>query len=488
MLQQEANRIGSLSFAIYPGHPEYDQIHLLTSTISVYRDGQLIMNARPTYKKRLFRGGVEYKCEEILARLNDFSLRPYNRNNTIIQFVDFVLGEYNSRVNDDEKILRGNVLVTGDAMDYTQNQCIGCWDALVQTLVPNYGGYLVGRYAGGNLYLDYLREEDLPTSGQTIQFGKNMANLFLETDATESFSVIVPQGTPTQSEINGATVIRYVDISSVNDGKDYLESASGIELFGRREAVHYFDDISDPAELKREGQKYLDENGVKFAESVELTAADLHNMDANIPAFQFLQRVSAESKLHNLSHVYPIEKVDIPLGDPEDADISLGKPIEPLSERIANEERAQKSNYDEFRFVVEGSGLYINRNGVWAYSQDTSTGLGSTFSIMQQGISSKVSADGIASAINQTAQSVLIQAQKIDLQGYVTASQLQAEIGSFYNASTGTLSASWITVQGGQIGNLTVSGSFSFGVANTVSWQTTTIGGVTLHYLGSAPT
>lgn len=114
--------------------------------------------------------------------------------------------------------------------------------------------------------------------------------------------------------------------------------------------------------------------------------------------------------------------------------------------------------------------------------------LGARLAVTDQAITSKVSAGDIASAINQTAQSVLIQAQKIDLQGYVTASQLQAEIGSFYNASTGTLSASWITVQGGQIGNLTVSGSFNLGVSRPVTWQTTTIGGVTLHYLGSAPT
>lgn len=123
-----------------------------------------------------------------------------------------------------------------------------------------------------------------------------------------------------------------------------------------------------------------------------------------------------------------------------------------------------------------------------ANARGSESTLGARLAVTDQAITSKVSAGDIASTINQTAQSVLIQAQKIDLQGYVTASQLQAEIGSFYNASTGTLSASWITVQGGQIGNLTVSGSFNLGVSRHVTWQTTTIGGVTLHYLGSAPT
>lgn len=99
-----------------------------------------------------------------------------------------------------------------------------------------------------------------------------------------------------------------------------------------------------------------------------------------------------------------------------------------------------------------------------------------------------VNTASIVLALNESGSDVIINADKIDLQGYVTANQLSAEIGSFYNASTGTLSSSWITSQGGQIGNLTVSGTFNCGVGQTASWQTTTVDGVTLHYLGSAPT
>lgn len=47
-----------------------------------------------------------------------------------------------------------------------------------------------------------------------------------------------------------------------------------------------------------------------------------------------------------------------------------------------------------------------------------------------EGLSAKVSAGDIASAINQTAQSVLISAQKINLEGLVTADQLQTELAA----------------------------------------------------------
>lgn len=63
--------------------------------------------------------------------------------------------------------------------------------------------------------------------------------------------------------------------------------------------------------------------------------------------------------------------------------------------------------------------------------------------IVQAGqISTKVSKDGIASAINQTPQSVLIQASKINLEGYVTASKLSAEIASINQFFSGVAEAS----------------------------------------------
>ena len=74
-------------------------------------------------------------------------------------------------------------------------------------------------------------------------------------------------------------------------------------------------------------------------------------------------------------------------------------------------------------------------------------------------ISMKVGKGDIASTINQTAQSVLIQASKIDLDGYVTTSMLQA---AFTSAQQ---------IQTEQLG---VSSAFQLG-AYGVSWQETTI-------------
>ena len=62
-------------------------------------------------------------------------------------------------------------------------------------------------------------------------------------------------------------------------------------------------------------------------------------------------------------------------------------------------------------------------------------------------ISTKVSRDGVISSINQTAESIKIQAKKIELSGYVTATQLSSEVASINTSLsqqlvTNTLTAS----------------------------------------------
>lgn len=117
---------------------------------------------------------------------------------------------------------------------------------------------------------------------------------------------------------------------------------------------------------------------------------------------------------------------------------------------------------DTGNIVVDSNGLPVFAAGssqMWsdiAQSKEdittlvTKTGVNSLgqsetlYSQIQQNataITSKVSAGDIASTINQTAQSVLIQAGKIDLQGYVTASDLAATNATISNLTSGATTA-----------------------------------------------
>lgn len=84
----------------------------------------------------------------------------------------------------------------------------------------------------------------------------------------------------------------------------------------------------------------------------------------------------------------------------------------------------------------------VTKTGINSLGQSET--LYSQISQNAQAITTKVSAGDIASTINQTAQSVLIQASKIDLQGYVTASDLSATNAQITNLTTGQTTATSI--------------------------------------------
>lgn len=91
-------------------------------------------------------------------------------------------------------------------------------------------------------------------------------------------------------------------------------------------------------------------------------------------------------------------------------------------------------------------------------------------------ISTKVSANGVISAINQTAETIQISASRIDLDGYVTASQFNAEIANINNLLSGQG-----TIQSMTAGNVSITNALRY-QDTIVSWKTAdVVTGVSLH-------
>ena len=86
--------------------------------------------------------------------------------------------------------------------------------------------------------------------------------------------------------------------------------------------------------------------------------------------------------------------------------------------------------------VYTKTGINSLGQGETLYSKVTQTA---------ESLTSKVGKGEISSTINQTAQSVLIQASKINLQGYVTATELDAEKARFDNLTAGITHATALT-------------------------------------------
>ena len=99
--------------------------------------------------------------------------------------------------------------------------------------------------------------------------------------------------------------------------------------------------------------------------------------------------------------------------------------------------------------------------------------LSSRITVNAQGIETKVSKDGVISSINQTAEEVTINAAKINLSGYVTASQLDATNATISSLRTGSATFSLLNATNAKLagyslylGTVTISGT----QYNVVRW------------------
>lgn len=111
-----------------------------------------------------------------------------------------------------------------------------------------------------------------------------------------------------------------------------------------------------------------------------------------------------------------------------------------------------------------------------------------------EAITLKVSKDGIISAINQTAESVTISASRINLSGYVTASQLQATNANISNITSGITTATVLKAMlftGDTVDATSIVGDvFNFG-GKPLSRRSMTVstpeGEKTIYYVGYMP-
>ena len=81
-LNLEVNKVGSLSFSIYPNHPYFDRINKLSSVITVLKNSTVIFKGRVISEEQGLYNSKKFECEGILSYLNDSIVRPYSFTGT----------------------------------------------------------------------------------------------------------------------------------------------------------------------------------------------------------------------------------------------------------------------------------------------------------------------------------------------------------------------------------------------------------------------
>ena len=182
------------------------------------------------------------------------------------------------------------------------------------------GGYIIPRYEiedGEEVeYLDYLADSGGQNS-QPIIFAENLLDLEQYIDASEVCTVLIPYG-----KADGDTGVR-LDVKSVNDGKDYIESETGIELFGRVVGTEVWDDVTEPANLLTKGTALLN-SLIMMAVQLKLKAVDLSRLGANVDAIRIGEYNRVVSPPHGIDAWYQCSGITLRLDKIDGSEFSFG--------------------------------------------------------------------------------------------------------------------------------------------------------------------
>lgn len=323
-LELQLNEAGSLEFQIPVTNPLYSSIRVRASMVQVLKDGKEIFCGEVREAEEVMEGLKNVYAVGELAFLYD-SIQPQGRFQNVSpeEFFINLLEVHNSQVEERKQFTAGIVTVK-DSNDsiyrYTNRE--DTLSDIRNKLCDSLDGYLRIRKDADTRYLDLVTLEDYgKRSSQPIQFGDNLLDYTENVSGEDIATVVIPLGSMLdESPVEGLDA--YTDITSVNDGKDYIELSEAIERFGRIAKVQTWDDVTVPANLKKKGEAWLRSKQFETA-IININAVDLSMLQPGIESYevgdlvQFLTNWGSESWV-------PLQKKILDLLAPENDQITLG--------------------------------------------------------------------------------------------------------------------------------------------------------------------
>lgn len=342
-LAEEMGKTSTFRFTMAPNHPNLDKIIPLSSEIRVYKDGERIFWGRAVTPSADIYNTLTVDCVGGLSYLADSLQAPFTLSGTGTEFLQQVLTVHNSQVEEYKQLQLGQITAAMRTAERTVETYTDTLTVLTSLLVDNYGGYLRVRETDGVRYLDYLVNYG-GTNSQTVRFGENILDLTSKVDASEIVTVLIPEG----AESDDGTRI---NITSVNGGINYIQDGAAVEKWGKIWGYVEFSDITDPAELLEEAQKYL-ESLVAFPETINLTAFDLSYTDSDIEALELGYWTNFVSEPHGLQGTYLLQKLARHLTAPQNDQVTFGIVRNTISGQTANTSQVVSQKVEQVKREV----------------------------------------------------------------------------------------------------------------------------------------
>ena len=349
-ISEDAESIDSLTLSAPHNHPYLTSIKPMQSVIVCKKNDETVFEGRALDDGSDFYNTHTWTCESCLAYLKDTVQPPYSYKGTLRGLLEYFVSVHNEAVEDKKKFTVGNVTVTddNDYISYSSSSFSVTLDAIRDKLIKTHGGYLRVRYTDNGKVLDYLA--DFSThSLQTVEFGKNLLDVKISRDHTERASALIPLGAlikETDAEGQEMETNRRVDITSVNDGKNYVCDEDAVSEIGWIWTSEIWEDVTLPGNLLRKAKARMQELA-KGVTSMELTIVDESDAGADIGDIRARMYVRCISKLHGIDGTYLCLSRTVDYLNPAGNTITIGASGITLSSASARQDQNISDLSDE---------------------------------------------------------------------------------------------------------------------------------------------
>lgn len=451
------NTIDSFTFSMLPDNPGFSVINEFTTHVEVYNTnknrydfiGRVLYAETTMDEKGLITKSVT--CESIFGYLCD-SQQMYveTQNWTVSGLLQHLIDCHNSQTEEYKHFKLGTVTAT-DKNDnlYQAVQRENTWDAIKSKLIDKIGGEIQFRVEEDGIYIDYL-DQIGEVKETPIALSVNMKSITREQDPTAFITRLIPLGCKL-TDAEGNETEQRLDITSVNNGLNYIEDEEAVALYGIHVGFAEWDDVTEPQNLYNKGVALMEENN-KVQVKYSITALDLYLIGIVLDDLDVCNTHPVKNGLIGVDDMARIIKKNIDICEETKSTIEVGDNFKTLSD-IQREQTAQlkaaAANLNQLQQQTS------NLTGDFAKKlENLDTKIDSTAEQLEEDYTSKIEqlSDSIKLEVNGSLgsnASIVLTAGENEYSGEFDLSQIRA---AFANDNTAvSISAGLITFNAGTL-------------------------------------
>lgn len=334
-VKQGINTIDSFSFTILPNNVGFNLIRDFKTLINVYNEKRGIYD---------FQGRVLYSsvsmdasgkisksvvCESLLGYLQD-SRQEYvtERNWTGLELLTQLLSVHNSQTEEEKHFKVGTVFT--DENIYVGIQRESTWKMLNEKIIQKIGGEIQLRVEEDGMYIDIVEKRGTTKPNTTIELSKNMKSITKDSDPSSYITRLIPLGAKIKDEEGNDTEDR-VDITSVNNGLNYIDDETAIEHYGLHVEYMYWDDVHEPSILLTKSRTALAENN-KILQKFKIDTLDLAKIGLDIDYIDVCNYYPVKNDLLGINETLRVITKSIDVVNETTTTVEIGDNFKTLSD------------------------------------------------------------------------------------------------------------------------------------------------------------